>query len=276
MAIEVTRDEILSRNPARWDGDGPLFIASLSKAMRVLYAFGGNDSRLSATNIARLSGLDPSSAQRFIYTLTSLGFLEKEDGTKRYKLSARLLDFAYLYLRSDPLCAVATPHVHRLAMESGERVNLSILDRADVIYVARQEGRRERDSQNLVGGRMPSFWTSNGRVLLAGLRRDEALAIIEAADRTPLTPRDSSDPLELIARVDEARIQGWAFVDEESELGSLSIAVPVTDSSGRVLAALNTPVDKREWTFELMVDRLLPALVHTAGVIGRSLSGMAF
>ncbi len=244
--------------------------------MRVLYAFGGNESRLSATAIGRLSGLDASSAQRFIYTLTNLGFLEKEADTKRYKLSARVLDFAYLYLRSDPLCAVATPHLYRLAQESGERVSVSILDRADVIYVARQDAGRERDSQNLVGGRMPSFLTSNGRVLLAGLPRDEAIAIIETADRTPLTPRSSTDPAVLIERVDEARQRGWAGVDEESEVGVVSIAAAVKDSAGRVLAALNMPVDRQQWTYDAAVERLLPGLMRTADVIGRSLSGMGF
>jgi IclR family pca regulon transcriptional regulator len=186
------------------------------------------------------------------------------------------LDFAYLYLRADPLSAVATPHIHRLALESGERVNLSILDRADVVYVARQEGRRERDSQNLVGGRMPSFWTSNGRVLLAGLPRDEALDIIRTADRTPLTPRSSPDPEVLIARVDEARERGWALVDEESEVGVVSIAAPVIEASGRVIAALNMPVDRAEWTHEQVVEKLLPALLRTAEVIGRSLTGVRF
>src|SRR5215469_8395482 len=95
------KDEILTRNPPRAElHSNPLFVNSLEKGVRVLYAFGGNESRLRAAEIARAAGLDTSAAQRFIFSLQALGFLEKDERTKHYKLSARLLDFAYLYLRS--------------------------------------------------------------------------------------------------------------------------------------------------------------------------------
>jgi DNA-binding IclR family transcriptional regulator len=270
------RDEILTRNPSSWDDDGGLFVASLAKGLKVLYAFGGNESRLNAVKIAKLSGLDPSSAQRFIYTLTTLGALEKDERTKQYRLSARLLDFAYLYLRSDPLCAIAQPHLHNLSLATAEQVNLSILDRADVIYVARFPGAQERGTQSFIGGRMPSFWTSNGRTLLADLSKEQARAIVEAADRRPLTPHSKTDPTRILAEIDLARRQGFAVVDEESETGVLSIAAPVIEPGGRAVAAINLPLAKTKWSREAALDELLPEVLRAAQTIGRSLIGIEF
>jgi IclR family pca regulon transcriptional regulator len=276
MQPKPRKDEILTRNPAAWGDDGPLYVSSLAKAIRVLYAFGGNESRLSARNVAQLSGLDPSATQRFVYTLTALGFLEKDERTKHYRLSARVLDFAYLYLRADPLCAIAHSHLHRLAQVTGEQVSLSILDRADVIYIDRLQGAEERDAQSLVGGRMPSFWTSNGRVLLAHIATEQVQAIIEAADLRPLTPKSLTDPQQILAEVDLARKQGYAIVDEESEMDVLSIAAPIIESSGRAVAAINLPLPKRKWAKEPALERLLPELMRTAQTVGRSLKGVEF
>jgi IclR family transcriptional regulator, pca regulon regulatory protein len=276
MQPREAKDEILTRNPPTPGGDGPLYVGSLAKAIRVLYAFGGNESRLTARNVAQLSGLDPSATQRFIYTLTALGFLQKDERTKQYRLSARVLDFAYLYLRADPLCAIAHSHLHRLAQDTGEQVSLSILDRADVIYVDRLQGAEERDAQSLLGGRMPSFWTSNGRVLLAHIAKEEVQAILDSADLRPLTAKSLTNPQQIIAEVDVARKRGYAIVDEESELGVLSIAAPVIDPSGRAVAAINLPLAKRKWAEEVAVERLLPELRRTAQTVGRSLKGVEF
>ena len=172
------QNEILTRNAPDALPGSPLFIGSLSKAMRVLYAFGGNKARLTATEIARESGLGASAAQRFIFSLTALGILAKDERTKQYRLSVRLLDFAYLFLRSYPLSTVTFTHLEQLSHLTGEHMSLSILDRADVVYIVRVPGREARAS-GLVGGRMPSFCSSNGRVMLAALPVEEARQIVE-------------------------------------------------------------------------------------------------
>ncbi len=271
------RDEILTRNPTRRGHESnPLFVSSLAKAVKVLYAFGGNKSRLTATEIARASGLDSSAAQRFIFSLRMLGFLDRDERTKRYKLSARLLDFAYLFLRSDPVVAVAHPHLVELARASGEDVNLSILDEADVIYVARVLRRNARVLPSLVGGRMPSFCTSNGRVLLAHLEPGMAAQIIRSADRRPLTRATIVDPRLILERIAEAREQGYCIVEGESERDVVSVAVPIIDVEGRPVAAINTPLVKGTRNRSSIQRELIPGLRRTAEVIRRSLNGVGF
>jgi len=271
------RDEILTRNPPRTRlGSNPLFVNSLAKGVRVLYAFGGNESRLTAAEIARAAGLDTSAAQRFIFSLRALGFLEKDERSKRYKLSARLLDFAYLYLRSDPLVAVAHPHLVQLSQAIQEEINLSILDEADVIYVARVLSRETRALPSLVGGRMPSFCTSNGRVLLANLDPATAARIVESSDRRPLTRETIIEPALIMERVAEARAQGFSIVDGESEADIVSVAVPILDTDGRPLAAINTPLIRGSRTRVEVRRAILPRLKKSAEVIRRSLGAMSF
>lgn len=271
------RDEILTRNPPRTGLDSnPLFVNSLAKGVRVLYAFGGNESRLTAAEIARATGLDNSAVQRFIFSLRALGFLEKDERSKRYKLSARLLDFAYLYLRSDPLVAVAHPHLVQLSQAIQQEINLSILDEADVIYVARVLAREGRALPSLVGGRMPSFCTSNGRVLLAHLDPAAAARIVERSDRRPLTHDTLIEPALIMERVAEARTQGFSIVDGESEVGIVSVAVPILDTDGRPLAAINTPLLSGTRTRAQLRRTILPRLKKSAEVIRRSLGAMSF
>lgn len=270
----ATRTEILTRNPAIPESDSPLFIGSLSKAVRVLNAFGGSKARLSATEIARLSGLGPSAAQRFIYTLTHLGFLDKDHRTKHYQLSARLLDFAYLYLRSDPLTSIAHTHLARLSHDTDFEANLSILDDADVIYVQRAPGRRRRDLPSHIGGRMPSFCTSNGRVLLAALPRQRAEAIVADANRTPLTAKTLTDPRDILAKIDEARRSGFAIVEEESEANVVTLAVPVCDRHGDTVAAINLVLPPGDKPAARAMAPLIDRLRGCADELGAALAGV--
>jgi DNA-binding IclR family transcriptional regulator len=270
-----SRPEIMTRNPPRRAaaaGDR-LFVGSLEKALKVLYAFGGEEPSLTITEIARATGLNMSAAQRFTHSLLLMKLIDKDERTKQYRLSPRLLDFAYFYLRSDLLTTVAHPHLLRLAMATGEYANLSILDRADVIYLARLAGTQEREQAYLVGGRMPTFCTSNGRVMLAQLPEEEAREIVEQSDRRPLTPASITDSARIMRRIAEARAEGFAIVDEESEVGVISAAAAILDENGQPAGAVNSPVPKRKWTMEKVRSKLVPQLVRTADVISRSLTG---
>jgi DNA-binding IclR family transcriptional regulator len=265
----------MTRNPPRRTaapGDR-LFVGSLEKALKVLYAFGGEEPALTITEIARATGLNMSAAQRFTHSLTQMRLVDKNPRTKQYRLSPRVLDFAYFFLRSDLLTTVAHPHLLRLAMSTGEYANLSILDRADVIYLARLAGTQEREQPYLVGGRMPSFCTSNGRVMLAHLPIAEAREIVEQSDRRPLTPGSITDPARIMRRIAEARASGYSIVDEESEAGVISAAAAILDESGQPAGAINSPVPKRKWSLDRVESKLVPQLVRTADVISRSLSG---
>ena len=164
----------------------------------------------------------------------------------------------------------------QLSQAIQEEINLSILDQADVIYVARVLSREGRALPSLVGGRMPSFCTSNGRVLLAHLDPTAAARIVERSDRRPLTRDTLIEPALIMERVAEARTQGFSIVDGESEVDIVSVAVPILDIDGRPLAAINTPLLRGTRTRAQVQRAILPRLKKSAEVIRRSLGAMSF
>lgn len=275
MKNALPRNEILTRNPARKVSDDAdrLFVGSLEKAVQVLYAFGGNEPALTSTEIARMTGLNISAVQRFTHTLHRLGLLEKDLRTKQFRLSVRLLDFAYLFLRSDALSNVAYPHLLTLSRETGEFVNLSVLDRADVIYIMRLAGARGREHRDLVGGRMPSFCTSNGRIMLAYLPEETAVDILASADRRPLTADTLTDPTAIVDRIREARATGYCIVENESEAGVTSVAAPIFAQNGEAAAAISIAVMQSAWPKAKVLEDLVPAIVETSRVITQAFTG---
>lgn len=275
MKNALPRNEILTRNPSRKVSDDAdrLFVGSLEKAVQVLYAFGGNEPALTSTEIARITGLNISAVQRFTHTLHLLGLLEKDSRTKQFRLSVRLLDFAYLFLRSDALSNVAYPHLLTLSRTTGEFVNLSVLDRADVIYIMRLAGARGREQRDLVGGRMPSFCTSNGRIMLAYLPEETVADILETADRRPLTTDTLTDPTAIVDRIGEARAAGYCIVENESEAGVTSIAAPIFAHSGEAAAAISIAVMQSAWPKAKVLEELVPAIVETSRVITQAFTG---
>src|ERR1700748_426743 len=145
----------------------PLHVASVAKAFRVLEAFGQTITDLSLMKIADFTGLDKSATQRFTHTLWQLGYLEKDERTRRFRLGKPVLDLSFYYLRSNALIELATPALVDLRNSCGERANLSLYDDTTTIYVIRQQTKREYFDGSLIGRRIPVFCTAGGRAILA-------------------------------------------------------------------------------------------------------------
>jgi IclR family pca regulon transcriptional regulator len=120
-----------------------------------------------------------------------------------------------------------------------ESASAAVLDGDDIVYVARVESRKIMRVQITVGTRFPAYVTSMGRVLLADLETADAERILRASDRRALTPHTTTEVADLVAELSRVREAGYSLVDQELELGLRSLAVPVRDSSGRVVAAIN-------------------------------------
>lgn len=267
---QQTKDGQVSPMPRDPDRRDALFVNSLEKGLRVLYAFRATRRSLGLTEIARETGLNVSAAQRFVHTLGSLGYLRKDERSRRYRLTAKLLDFSFAYLRADTLAEPAMPHLVDLGEQCDETVNLSQLDGVDIVCVTRIPRRGVRTATGVVGARRPAFCTSSGRAMLAHLREEEAIRIIAESDRTPLTPKTITDPGAVLERVAKARSMGYCVVDEEFVAGEISVAAPILDYSGTSVAAINLPVPTNRWSLEAVHARLAPMVIRTARAISRA------
>lgn len=234
-------------------------------------AFSRERPQLTLTDAAAATGLTRATARRFLMTLASLGYAAT-DG-KNWRLTARVLDLGHSYLAGLGLPEIVGTHLDRVAQSVHESASAAVLDDADIVYVARVESRKIMRVQITVGTRFPAYVTSMGRVLLAGLKTAEAERILQASDRRALTPHTTTKVSELMTEVSRVREDGYSLVDQELEMGLRSLAVPVRDGSGRVVAAINVSTTAAETPRET-IDGVLPALLAAQADIERDLASL--
>ncbi|MFI6621175.1 IclR family transcriptional regulator C-terminal domain-containing protein [Streptomyces sp. NPDC050528] len=249
---------------ATWTGAskqelGREFVESLARGLTVLTAFGEGRAELTLTEVAQATGLARATARRALITYEHLG-LVTPSGDHRFALTPRVLSLGFPPLSRTTLPELALPHLTALAARIHESASLAILVGDEIQYTARVATSRVMSVNIAVGTRFPAYATALGRVLLADAPPREH-------ELRPLTPRTLTDPAALAAALETVRTQGYALVDEELEAGLRSIAVPVRDRTGRVVAALNTATHVTGRTVAEYVRDVLPELTATAGAI---------
>ncbi|MFG2264882.1 IclR family transcriptional regulator C-terminal domain-containing protein [Streptomyces sp. NPDC048720] len=222
---------------------GREFIESLARGLTVLTAFGEGRSALPLTEVARATGLARATARRALITYEHLGLVTTGPDPRTFTLTPRVLDLGFPPLSRTTLPRLAAPHLRALADRLHEPTALAVLAPGagtEIQYTAGAGASRVLTVDIAVGARLPAAGTSLGRVLLA----------------------DAEGPLP--SALAEIRAQGYALADEELESGLRSIAVPVRDRSGRVVAAVNVATHAARRTLQNCVTDLLPALRSTA------------
>ncbi|TML30006.1 MAG: IclR family transcriptional regulator [Actinobacteria bacterium] len=244
---------------------------SLERGLAVLSAFRSGRPLLGVSELGREVGLSRSTAHRYVATLATLGYLQQDGATKKYRLGPRVLDLGFSAIHSMELREISAPHLQRLSDETGYTVNMAVLDGSDIVYVERcrssRVGQRAIDLNLHVGSRLPAYCTSMGKILLAYLpqaERDAALDELELRQRGPNTLTQRKALLTELGRVREA---GLAINNEELAYGLRSIAAPVLSQSGAIAAAINLAVHSSMISMGELVERLGRPLKRTAAEI---------
>ncbi|WET77832.1 IclR family transcriptional regulator C-terminal domain-containing protein [Amycolatopsis sp. QT-25] len=249
---------------------GAHHVQSLERGLAVIKAFDADAAELTLSDVARSTGLTRAAARRFLLTLVDLGYV-RTDG-KYFSLTARVLELGYSYLSSLSLPEVAQPHLERLSAEVHESSSVSVLEGMDIVYVARVAISRIMTVSINVGTRFPAHATSMGHVLLAGLDGADLRDHLAGAKLDKLTARTKSRPEELLAELVKVYEQGYAMVDQELEEGLRSIAAPIRDRQGKVVAAVNLSTHASRTTRESVERELLPPLLAAARAIETDLA----
>ncbi|MGW7488321.1 IclR family transcriptional regulator domain-containing protein [Streptomyces sp. NPDC054786] len=244
---------------------GPEFVESMARGLITLTAFGAGRAELPLTAVAEDTGLARATARRALITLAHLGYLAT-DG-KLFRLTPKVLELGFAPLSALTLPAVAQPHLAALVERVHDSASMAVLSGDDIQYVARVPTVRIMSVNITLGTRFPAYPTSMGRVLLADLPPAELSARLALTDLKPLTRHTVTDPEQLLATLEEVRTHGYALVDEELEEGLRSLAVPVRDRTGRVVAAVNVSTHAGRCTPAEARDTLLPALRTAAAEI---------
>ena len=243
-------------------GRGAHFVQSLERGLAVIRAFDAASPELTLSDVARKTGLTRAAARRFLLTFADLGYV-RTDG-RLFALSPRVLELGYAYLSSLTLPEVAEPHLERLVAEVHESASVSVLDGADVVYIARVPTSQIMRVTISIGTRFPAYATSMGRVLLAALPEDRLDDYLAGTTLQRFTAQTITSAAELRKELARVREQGWALNDQELEEGLRSIAAPIRDHSGRVVAAVNIAAPAGRTSPEAARRVLLPSLLATA------------
>lgn len=257
------------------DGDGRVGtrgagLSSVRNAARLLTAFTPTDRDLGVSELAGRLGLGKSTVHRLLSTLALEGLIERDTTTGRYRLGLKLYELGSIVGDHLDLHEVVAGPIDDLRNRTGETVHVAILDGAEVVYIARRESPHTLRLFGRVGHRNHAHCTSTGKLLLAFLPLPDLAAILDAVTlpahtRYTITDRDKlEDELEAIRR------RGWADNIEESELGVHSVAAPIREASGRIVAAISVAGPAARFTPEAM-RRVAVDTVRTGDAISARL-----
>lgn len=238
------------------------WIAGLDRGLNLIEAFDDAHPRMTASEIGQRTGMTRTAARRYLLTLQHLGYVAG-DG-KLFWLTPRVLRLGQSYLESARLPRVVQPFLQRVAMGTHETAYLAVLDGDDVVYIARNGPNRSMNTGYVLGARVPAQLTASGTLMLALRPEDEAEHWLQTHELRVFTPHTiaSKDRLRLeFARI---RAQGWSLSEQQLDLNSRGIAVPLRDRNGEVLGALNITMPMGHESSDDAVARVLPVLRETA------------
>jgi len=246
------------------------FVQSLARGLSVIRAFDADHADLTLSEVAKITNLPRAVARRFLHTLVELGYM-RTDG-RRFTLRPKILELGYAYISSMTLPELAMPHLEQLVEKVHESSSVSVLDGDEVVYIARVPTKRIMTVAISVGTRFPAFATSMGRVLLAGQSDQWLDGFFASTELRALTRHTIHEATTLRRELHRIREQGWALVDQELEEGLRSLAAPIRDSDGRVIAAVNVSAHASLRTRDQLISDLLPSLLETAHLIEADLA----
>lgn len=215
------------------------FVPGLQRGLHVLEVIAEARQPLGATEIARQIGVTRSSAFRLIYTLRHMGFLETAHDGRSFTLGPRVLNIGFAYLASMDIIDVARADLELLRDRTNVSAHLSIRDGGEMLYLICIQTRSGFLSTINVGARFPAYATPMGWLLLSDLSTRELAALYGGAPMHELTSQTPTDIATLAQRVSQAVIDGYVLSRAIIEPGGSSIAAPVHDKSGKVVAAID-------------------------------------
>ncbi len=213
-------------------------VRSVSRAVRILEVF-GQGSALTVTEVARSLRLPKSSVYELLATLAAEGLVEKDGSNGRYRLGLRLLDLAHAVRHNLEVGRVARPLLEKLAARLDETVQLTVLDRDQILYIDGCESTRQLRTFFDLGDRAPLHCTALGKAILAFLPPPEIERIIRAKGLRRFTANTLTRVDALRSELARTAERGYSIDNMEHEEGVRCIGAPIRDREGAVSASIS-------------------------------------
>lgn len=247
------------------------FSQSLARGMSILEIFSPELKSVTTSEAAEIVNISRSAARRYLLTLSALGYLEQTKSS--FMLTEKAASIGQGVLAGQNRWILATSFVIELSNRMNEPVSVSILDGLNIRFVARDQKRRIHAPRLRVGSTLPAHCSAAGKVLLSSLASDEVDRIVKKhGPLTKRTPATITDLNELKSELRSVRLQSWATVEDEWNIGTIGIAVPIFGASEQVVAALAVGSHKERRSVEELKTDFLPVLQHAADQISAQLT----
>lgn len=211
-------------------------VQSVDRALTILERL-ARHGEAGVTEIAAELGVHKSTAFRLIATLEAHRLVEQTEDRGKYRLGVGLLRLAGATTARLDLVQEARPVCRQLASETGETVNIAVLSESSALYLDQVAGSSALQPHNWVGQHIPLHATSNGKVLLSGLSRQEFDAVL--SKMSAYTPTTITTKAKLRAELDQVRERGYALAVDELEVGLTAVAAPIRNVHGDVVASMS-------------------------------------
>lgn len=233
-------------------------IKSILHAVEILECFSENQSALSLTEISRMAKMNKSTAYHILSTLVETKFLRKTE-ENLYVLGLKFFQFGSLVLARMEVGAVSQTILQRLESIFHETIHLAILEGSEAAYIHKIESNRSIRMSSRIGQRMPLYCTGVGKVLLA--YNEHLLPLVLANGLEPRTNNTIVTEEVLNIELKLVRERGYALDQEELEEGLVSVAAPIRDYTGKVIAAISIagPGERMRARLQRIIAELLIA-----------------
>jgi IclR family pca regulon transcriptional regulator len=246
-------------------------VEALARGLDILGLFSPQNTSLSLMEVASQLELNKSTVFRLVSTLESMGYLERDSQTRRYRPSLKILHLGYTVINSLEVRQVARPHLESLSREVEETVSLCVLDGNHVIYVDRVRNKSIVGVLLKIGSRIPAHSATVGKVLLADLTQGELDMFLNSAELTPCTSRTISEREALLAELSKVKKNGYAICDGELAIGLRAAGAPIYNHEQKAIAAVNVSGSSTTITLHHLKKVIVPAVVRTAAQISFAL-----
>jgi IclR family transcriptional regulator, pca regulon regulatory protein len=215
-------------------------VQSVGKAFQLMEAFRSEEPEQVLADLARKSALDNATTFRLLNTLVRLGYVEKVENTRRFRLTLKCLDLGFNAIARSDLRTLSRPLLRRLVGKSIEAASVGVLDGHEIVYVERIQAGLVRLALDVrIGSRIPLHSSALGLAVLSSMSEAKQREMLGRRKLRQLTPTTVTDVEKIIRRLRSIRSTGYVVSDQENVTGLRVIAAPVTDIDGTAIAAVS-------------------------------------
>ena len=247
------------------------FSSTIEKGLRILSLFNEDRNKSSLAEISRLTGINKTSAYRFVNTFIELGFLRKNPDTKMISLGPKAIALGHGFLRGFDLLEVVKPIVDQAVKTYKTTVDVALLDGDALMIIYR------REMGNTLTFRLPTVTRSLhcsaiGKAVLAFLPEHKIVEMIKPASLVRKTPNSIVNHQKLKAELGRIREQGYALNKEEYIIGLIAIAAPLINASTHeVVGAVSFDFSTPQISIDEVEKRFSESIINVANEISQVL-----